>query len=445
MKQSIHTLSKRLTLACAILGFAAMAQQPPIQYLRANNQKGLHTFETTKNDTTPFTGLKVRIGGNFTQNFQSLSHQNNATPVIVGGINANQLASITPGFNLAMANLNIDAQLDDGIRMNLTMYLSSRHHSETWVKGGYIQFDKLAFLKSEAIDKIMKNFTIKVGDYEVDYGDQHFRRSDGGNAIYNPFVENYIMDEFATEIGGEVYFHPKSGFILMAGITNGQLNPTVIASTKIDSTTGKLNKYPPAFHGKIGYDKQFTEDFRFRIMGSIYAVKSAASNSLFNGDRTGSNYFYVMENTAATSGDNPFSGRYNPGFSQQVTTFMINPFVKYKGLELFGTYEMAQGRVITEKKMRTTTQYALDLIYRFPRKTENFWVGLRYNSVASTLPLNTSDIIINRAVGSVGCFITKNIMLKAEYINQQYQNFATTDIRSGGKFSGFMIQASVGF
>jgi hypothetical protein len=444
--KDLSRLSKKISvLGFVISGLAAQAQQTPVQFFRPNNKQGLHSFETTKADTTVFTGMKVRIGGNFTQDFQMLSHHNNAAPVIVNGVNTNKLATITNGFNLAMANLNIDAQLEDGIRMNLTMYLSTRHHEETWVKGGYIQFDKLPFLKNAKIDSIMKDFTIKAGDYEIDYGDQHFRRTDGGNAIYNPFVENYIMDAFATEIGGEIYFHPKSGFIAMAGITNGQLNPTVIAPTKIDSATGKTNKYPPAFHGKLGYDKQLSQDFRFRITGSVYAVKSAAGNSLFNGDRTGSHYYFVMENTAATAADNAFSGRFNPRFSQQVTTFMINPFVKYKGLELFGAYEMAQGRVITEKKMRTATQFAVDLIYRFPKGKENFWIGARYNSVTTKLALNTNDVTIDRAVASVGWFVTKNIAIKAEYMQQQYQNFAATDIRSGGKIDGIMIQATVGF
>ncbi len=446
MKHSTKPFRLFMITSLAFISLVAEAQLSPIQYMRPNNKKGLHVFETTKNDTTKYTGMKVRIGGNFTQDFQALAHQNNATPVYSAtGVNTNQLASIQPGFNLAMANLGVDVQLEDGIRMNVTMYLSSRHHSETWVKGGYIQFDKLPFFKSKMVDSIMKNFTIKVGDYEVDYGDQHYRRSDGGNAIYNPFVENYIMDEFATEIGGEVYFHPKNGFIAMVGITNGELNPTVIAPVKIDSATGKKNKYPPAFHGKIGYDKQFTEDFRFRITGSVYALKSAASNSLFNGDRTGSRYFYVMENTTATSGDNPFSGRFNPGFSQEVVTFMINPFIKYKGLELFGTYEMAQGRTIAEKSMRTATQYAVDLIYRFPQHRENFWVGVRYNSVTAKMAFQSNDVTINRAVGSVGWFVTKNIAVKAEYVDQEYQNFLATDIRSGGKFNGFMIEATVGF
>ncbi|MBC7382544.1 MAG: hypothetical protein H7296_06045 [Bacteroidia bacterium] len=422
-----------------------MAQQQPLQYFRANNKMGLNTFETTKNDTTSFTGMHVRIGGNFTQEFQGLVQENSSTPVMVNGVNINQLTKLTNGFNLAMANLNIDAQLEDGIRMNLTLYLSSRHHEETWVKGGYVQIDKLLFLKSEAIDKIMKSFTVKIGDYELDYGDQHFRRTDGGNSIYNPFVENYIMDAFATEIGGEIYYHPKNGIIAMVGITNGELNPTVIASTKKDTLTGNLNKYPPAFHGKIGYDKQINDDLRVRITGSFYAVKSAASNTLFSGDRTGSHYFFAMENTLATVDANFRSGRYTPNFSQQVTTFMINPFVKFYGIELFGTYEMAQGRTITEVNTRKATQYAVDLIYRFPQQKENFWIAGRYNSLTANLPVSLTEITINRAVGSIGWFVTKNIMMKAEYVNQQYKNFAATDIRSGGMFNGFMVSAAIGF
>jgi len=122
----------------------------------------------------------------------------------------------------------------------------------------------------------------------------------------------------------------------MAGITTGQLNPTVIAPTKIDSATGKVNRYDPAFHGKLGYDKQFKNDFRFRLTGSVYIDNSASSNTLFFGDRTGSHYFYAMENTAATSDANAWSGRYNPQYSEQVRTFMVNPFVKFKGLEFFG-------------------------------------------------------------------------------------------------------------
>lgn len=432
-----------LALTLGITG--VQAQQRSLQYFRPNSKMGLNVFETKKNDTVTFDGLKVRLGGNFTQDFQSLRHENSASPVMLDNVNTNQLISLKNGFNLAMANLNIDVQLADGVRMNLTMYLSSRHHEETWVKGGYIQLDKLPFFNSPALDKLMERITIKVGDYELDYGDQHYRRTDGGNAIYNPFVENYIMDAFTTEVGGEVYYHTKSGFIAMVGITNGELNPTVVKSSKTDSATGELNKYTPAFHGKVGFDRQMNKDLRVRLTGSFYAVKSAAGNSLFSGDRTGSHYFSVMENTAATAAGNFRSGRYVPQYSQQVTTFVVNPFIKYKGLELFGTYEVAKGRMITEKEMRTTTQYAIDILYRIPQLNENLWIGGRYNSLTGTLPFKTQDITINRIVASAGYFFTKNIMLKGEYVSQVYKNFAANDIRSGGKFSGFLVEAVVGF
>lgn len=443
MKYTIKTLGKLSMAAAMLISTSAMAQK--IQYFRPNDKSGINMFETTKKDTVEFNGLKVKVGGNFTQDFQMLRDENNATPVIKNGIDVNQLMPLTNGFSLAMANLNIDVQLSDGIRMNLTSYLSSRHHEETWVKGGYIQFDKLPFLKSPVIDNLMNYFTIKIGDFDVDYGDQHFRRTDGGNTIYNPFVENYMMDAFATEIGGEIYYHSKGGFLAMAGITNGELNPTVIKATKIDSATGNLNRYSPAFHGKIGYDKQVTSDFRFRLTGSFYTNKSSNSNTLYWGDRTGSHYFMVMENTLADPTNNAWSGRYNPSFSEQVRSFMINPFLKYKGLEFFGTAEMVKGRTIKEASLRKANQFAGELIYRFPEGKENFWIGARYNTVDAAMPGNPNDININRITGSAGWFLTKNIMLKAEYVSQNYNDFPMTDIRYGGKFHGGMVEASIGF
>lgn len=436
-------MKTKLIILFIIISGSIKAQES-LQYFRNNDKSGLNIFETSKTDTTSFTGLKVKVGGNFTQDYQALNHSNNASVVNVAGKNANQLIGLTHGFNLAMANLNIDVQLADGIRLNLTSYLSTRHHSETWVKAGYIQFDKLLFLNSKVVNTLMNNITLKVGDLEVDYGDQHFRRSDGGNTMFNPFAENYIMDEFATEVGGEVYYHTKNGFLAMLGVTDGELRPVVTSSTTADTATGKLNTYAAAFHGKIGYDKQVNSDLRIRLTGSFYSDKSAAGNSLFFGDRAGSHYFFVMENTVATSDGNAWSGRYNPSFSEQVNTFMINPFVKYKGIELFGTYEAAKGRKITEPGMRKATQSAVDVIYRFGKK-ENYWIGGRYNNVEAQLPGATNDVNISRTVASAGWFLTKNILLKGEYVSQVYKNFDPTDIRSGGKFNGVVVEAVVGF
>jgi hypothetical protein len=186
-------------------------KQPPengrpitMQHFRPLDQRGINIFETPKSDMGGPDEFKVRIGGNFAQQFQSLDHSNNADSVAISATdptNANRLVNLGPGFNLATANLNIDAQFGDGIRMNMVTYLSARHHQEAWVKGGYIQFDKLPF-NGQIWDDNMKVTTIKIGHMEINYVDQHYRRSDGGQTIYNPFVENYIMDAYTTEIGG---------------------------------------------------------------------------------------------------------------------------------------------------------------------------------------------------------------------------------------------------
>ncbi|HVB03257.1 MAG TPA: hypothetical protein VNE41_06025 [Chitinophagaceae bacterium] len=455
MDKVIYLLRRLLPITFVCISFSAQAQDPIFQYFRPDNRLGINIFETSKDDIIPFTGTKVRVGGNFEQSFQTLRDQNTAAPATRGGFigNVNSLIPLTNGFDLAMANLNIDAQLSDGIRVNLTIYLASRHHENAWVKGGYIQFDKLLFLHSKWVDNIMKRATIKIGQFDVDYGDQHYRRTDGGNTIYNPFVENYIMDEFATEIGGEIYYHIKSNWLVMGGVSNGELDPTVIAAVKTDSATGQLNHYDAAFHGKVGYDKQINKNLRFRFTGSFYIDQSANSNTLFGGDRTGSHYFDVMSNQNIANGTvlndandyNSFSGRYNPGFSEEVHAFMLNSFIKYKGLEFFGTYENANGRTISEKSTRYAVQYAADIIYRFPKNKENFWIGFRYNTVTAAMQNNPIDITINREAGSVGWFITKNIMLKAEYVNQVYLNYPTTSILNGGKFEGTVLEASIGF
>lgn len=193
------TLSLGLMLGLSLSSFAQITLSD-LPYARPYDKRGLNTFETPKQDTIGFDGIKVRLGGGFAQQFQGLKHKNSATALMQqqgnNEVNLNQLMPIENGFNLAAANLNLDVALADGIRLNLITYLSSRHHPEAWVKGGYIQVDKAEFLNSPLVDKLMENITLKVGHMEINYGDAHFRRTDNAHALQNPFVGNYIMDAF---------------------------------------------------------------------------------------------------------------------------------------------------------------------------------------------------------------------------------------------------------
>lgn len=123
---------------------------------------------------------------------------------------------------------------------------------------------------------------------------------------------------------------------------------------------------------------------------------------------------------------------------------MINPFIKFKGLEFFGSYEILKGKNYSEEDDRQFTQIAAELLYRIGAK-ENLYVGGRYVQVQGRLAVIGNDISIDRTAIAAGWFPSRNLLLKGEYVIQNYKDFPTTDFRHEGKFNGFFIQAIVGF
>ncbi|MEO6864211.1 MAG: hypothetical protein ABI229_02050 [Gemmatimonadaceae bacterium] len=402
-----------------------------IQHLRPRDQRGINVFEAPKDDTVPFTNFKIGLGAAFTQQFQGLEHSNTATPNVVAGVNANQLIQIGHGFNNAVANLYLNAQLAKGMRVEVTTYLSSRHHQDTWVKDGYLLVDASP-IDVDVLNSIMKYLTLKAGHFEVDYGDAHYRRTDNGLAMYNPFVGNYIMDAFTTEIGAEAYVR-ANGFLAMAGVTGGEIHGQVTAP----------QKRAPTFLGKAGFDKQLNTDLRVRLTGSIYGTQRSVNNTLYSGDRAGSRYYDVMENTASTEDANAWSGAIQPKLSSKVTAIVINPFVKYDGFEFFGNAEQAKGRGASETVDRTWHQYVGEGLYRFA--DDKLYAGGRYNYVKGSFLGMPNDVSVNRTQLGGGWFVTPTVLLKTEYMIQNYNDFPSTDIRSGGKIKGYMIEGTVSF
>ena len=403
-----------------------------IQYMRANDQRGVNVFETPKVAGASYGGFKLSFGAAFTQQFQGLGHSNTAAPKVTNNVDANKLMDIGHGFNNASANLYVNAQLAPGIRVALTSYLSSRHHNETWVKDGYLLVDESPF-EIAALQNLMKYVTLKAGHFEVNYGDAHFRRSDNGNAVYNPFVGNLIMDAFTTEVGAEVYLR-ANGFLAMQSMTGGEIKGSILTP----------DDRAPAYITKLGVDRSFG-DIRVRLTGSRYTNRKSPAGTLFAGDRAGSRYFFVLENTAATSTAQASSGLINPQFRRSVTAYQLNPFVKVRGLELFGVIEQAKGiNSATETERRTWNQYAGEAVYRF-LADERVFIGGRYNTAEGKLVGMAQKVGADRTQFGAGWFLTPTVLLKGEWVNQKYRDFPTTDIRNGGRFKGFMIEGAVAF
>jgi hypothetical protein len=402
-----------------------------MQHFRPLDRRGINMFETPKEPGVEYTGFKLDWGAAFTSQVQNLSHSNTARPNVVNGVDQNQLADIGFGFNNSTANLYLNAQLARGIRVQLTSSLSSRHHNETWVKDGFLLVDASP-IDIKPLNRLMEKVTLRMGHFEINYGDAHFRRTDNGQAMYNPFIGNLIMDAFTTEVGGEAYLRHK-GFLAMASLTGGEVRGTVLSPSKRS----------PSVIGKLGFDRQVKENLRVRLTGSLYRNENSLNNTLYGGDRAGSRYYYVVENVAASESAQFTSGMINPGFRNEVTAVQINPFVKYGGLEVFGVFERAEGKGSAEAARREFNQQAVDVVYRAPG--EFLYVGARYNRVKGRLAGFTDDVEADRWQFGGGFFLMNSVLMKLEYVTQEFKGYPATNLRNGGKFKGLIAEGVVAF
>jgi hypothetical protein len=456
-----------LMIAAICFSGNIMAQQVTfgqIQNQIKRDKTGINQFDVKK-DSVEFKGLSIDLGGAFNMDFQAIDSFNDqpATFALPSKIAGYRLMNQENNFNLPAADMTLGAQLFDGVRVNLDIYLASRHHNETYARGGYLQIDKLDFIKKDFLAGIMKYATIKIGQMENNFGDAHFRSSDNGSTIRNAFVGNNIMNAFTTEMGMEVYYN-RSGLVSMLGVTNGNLNQGI---KEVVYTAGPNANtvVSPTILAKLGYDKQIDQDLRVRLTGSYYHNANLGNSNLYSSSRSGFGYWGVLNNNAYTNNGvavaanyNATStpeGTFNPGFKNWATSLMFNPFVKYKGLEFFGTIELASGgdKAGFDDK-RTANQYAGDVIYRFG-KSEQFYIAAKYNTVSGKLSnADANKVTVNRVESSIGWFMTKNILAKLDYVSQNYKDYTqfignvpTGNANNfyGGNFKGLVFEATISF
>jgi hypothetical protein len=124
-----------------------------------------------------------------------------------------------------------------------------------------------------------------------------------------------------------------------------------------------------AFYWKAGYDKQINDDFRLRLTLSGYHSPDNHAGALYNSERAGSRYYLVMNKITNSPNDvditkNHTSGNFGPGTVIKDNSIMANLFTRYKGLEVFGTYEMFRGTLPSGTDSEFD-QFAIEGLYRF--------------------------------------------------------------------------------
>lgn len=397
-------------------------------------------FEAPK-DTSGFDGVEVKIGAGLTFNFQVLD--NDYTPTTstttnqwIGGVWTQVVTPDTErelqaGFILPQADLDISAKLLSGFNVYLKTMLSSHHHNETYVQGGYVTIDNLDFITPGFLSSFMDDATIKMGVYMPDIGDDYFTRSTNAEVFNNPFINNTAVELYMNAPFVEVLYRmPFINTFVVLGYTTGQVNPTDVAQSEGSSS--------PMWYGKIGYDIQLSDALRVRLAESVVHVSNTntSHNSLFSGDKGGDTAALVY---GTSSTDNRTSG-WKPFSFNDLSVSMTNLFLQFYRTELSAMYQYADGSLSDVDF--NMNHYTAGVVQRFGMD-DKFYAAARYEYAIVKTDGTPTDQKLTQSQIALGWFLSENAMAKVEYIDQKRENFS--DFLGDAKFSGYMIQAALRF
>ena len=350
------------------------------------------------------------------------------------------LPTVPWGFQSARGNLNFSAHVADGINIFFNAFLSSNHHVGQWYDDeGYITISKLP----ESADvlglnnSIFKYVTLKAGFIPVDYGLWWEIRSDNADVQRNPLIGNYIVDANDVEPSVELKTKPAL-FNALVAFGNG--------TTTGDFTPGRGNEV----NAKVWLDM----NKKFDLAASIYRSNQAnngtgyptggSTTDLYAGNRSGSQYSGIF-------GDNPEAGDIAPEAGQNVTAYQFDGYYNALPFKVFGMYGYTKDADINGSAPGTPQEswsyYGGDITYYL---TPALYVAGRYSAASSSMykGINVSANLVNanRIQIGAGVWVTKTMLLKLEYVNQQYKNFpVSSGYGNNARFHGFTTQFSVAF
>jgi hypothetical protein len=392
---------------------------------------------------------RIKIGLQAVGGLQLLDHSNDP----------GSLPDIEGGFQNAAGNLTFDARITDGIDLYTELYLSSPHHTgDVFDREGYMYIDYLPEMFGETVNSVFKHFDLKVGHMEMNFGDEHFYRSDVAQGLNNPLFGNYIVDANTIGVGAELYgfYGPVTAMI---GISSG--------STTGDFTDGRRN----SIVGKLAFGDLGDP---FRLSGSFFRVNqsrnapgfpfSGSDASLFSGNFSGSRYQAVWEGS-------PDAGQLLIGNGGDVTAFQFDARAKpSEDLTISGLFGYMQDddtnhNTVNPDFGRTgddgnptaewtyfggTGQYYL---------ADPFYIAFRYNAAsANTLgtPQNedrSSEGVVQRIQAGFGLwFVPDRLLLKVEGVRQWASDFQpgekrlrSLDLATDPAFSGVAAEMVINF
>lgn len=384
---------------------------------------------------------KLFITVNTVGTAQTLDHEN------VFDATGKPLAKVEPGFQNAFGDLGFIGKFGkkQEIEVVFDLYLSSRNHpSTTYGNEGYMILhgvpENLQNLKF--LEPILNKVDIKAGHFLVDFGDNNQHRSNNAIVQKNPLVGNFVVDPNIVSIGMQVSSKPGTRFGWLVGANNG--------TTTEDWTVGRGF----AANGKVW----FYPVKPVRVSASYIAAdnsdnatKAAGGSAIqmFSGNRSGERYAGVMGGGQAPGNVFPQAGEDFSAAQVDLTFDDTNV-----PLKLYGHVGRTQDQDINGPGAGTPEEtwnyYAGDVVYKI---TPALYAAARYSG-ATTDMLNgrETDGKVNRIQIGGGFWLSRNMLMKLEYVTQKYSGFREGDMVNNGiqawrdpEFHGLVAEVSFAF
>jgi hypothetical protein len=350
--------------------------------------------------------------------------------------------NLTTGMQKAFGDLGFAGKFGkkQEVDMYFDLYLASRNHpSQTYGNQGYLQIhgipENLTGLH-QALDPIFKRVDFKVGAFLVDYGDQVYHRSNNALVQANPLVGNFVIDPNLVSVGGEVMSKPeKYGWLI--GVTNGTNTEDWSAGRGV-ALNGKVWIYP------IASLRLSASGFR-----ANHSDSASSTATLFSGNRSGERYGGVLGGGQAP-GDILARG------GKDITAFQVDGTWDDKAmpLKLYGHLGQTKDRDINGiaplHLQETWKYFDADVVYNF---TKTVYAATRYSGAnADMFNGISSDGKVRRIQVGGGLWLTKNMLMKVEWVDQKYSGFRRGDLVNNGidagrgpEFKGFVSEVSFAF
>jgi hypothetical protein len=381
----------------------------------------------------------------------------------------NSLDKIAPGFQNAVGNITLRAEVFEGGQVGVDIFLSSKHHEEMYGYQGFFLMTQLpSWMKLGTINDFYANhLEVKAGQFTLGYGDGHLYQSVNGDVVNNELVGNAVVRPALTTLGAEATL--KAGPArFMAGFSNGTTSGT--------TTEGK----GIAVHGKVTL---LPIGDMLRVSLSGYRVDQSGNGNGYNaalgrsegtksylyqgGDRAGARY----DVWGSDDGGEMFLGKGEDETALQLDTRLdLGRVLLYgaagynKDADSNGLSHGADGVIDTADDADNGNPIDIWRYYMGTARvnlTDWLYLAGRY-SVADATKLQyfdaTTQSIADRAAGiakrtqiGVGFRLYDGIVMKAEYVKQTTSGFSTgfrnggTDLGLNPEFSGFAIETAVRF